>query len=415
MNRKFTLCASFWVCLSLLSQAPFMSAQSNSLAPATSVARYAYAVEANIGDKSPFVAIYSVNPTTGALRPVQLTVPPSDNFGVVIDPSNTFLYLPDGPDVVGYRIAPNGALENLKGSPYTALGGSTIVFTPNGQFAYSNLGSELSLNATTGALTQFGTVTLVGESDDVAITPAGAFLYILNYGAKSISAYAVDQTSGVLTEAPGSPFTTGETVNLYSEAISPNGKFLFVTTYGSPGFTAVLSINSTTGALTPVSGSPFASPGGNTIVDSTGQFLYVGAYENLGAYSIGSSDGALTPLTGSPYTLPSFANSLTFDPTGKFLYVSLAATDEETGVPGIITYSINSSTGTLTQIAADGSYGNQVEALGFVTGAKAVVYTPRYAYATNQVSQSISEWKITDSTGALTAVAGSPLSDANGP
>lgn len=44
-----------------------------------------------------------------------------------------------------------------------------------------------------------------------------------------------------------------------------------------------------------------------------------------------------------------------------------------------------------------------------------MVYTPRYAYATNQGSQSISEWKITDSSGALTAVAGSPVSDANGP
>lgn|GEM_PF-1858975 len=417
MNRILALSVVFCFSLCLLSRVPKASAQSDSHAPATSVARYAYAVEANEGEKDPFVAVYSVNPTTGALRPVQLTVPPSDNFGVVIDPSNTFLYLPDGPDVVGYRIAPNGALQSLKGSPFTLDAGSTIVFAPNGQFAYSNLGGEFSLNTTTGALTQFGTASTNGDNDDVAITPSGAFVYILGYGDKSVSAFAVDQTSGALTEIAGSPFPTGGSDVLYSEAISPNGQFLFVTTYitGSSGFTNVFSINSTTGALTQVSGSPFASPGDNTIVDPTGQFLYVGG-KDLAAYSIDSTTGFLTPIPGSPYTLPAYPNSFSLDSSGKFLYVSLFATGEAyTGVPGIITYSMNSSTGALTQIAANGSYGNQVEALGFVTGAKAVVYTPRFAYATNQASQSISEWKITDSTGALTAVSGSPLSDANGP
>jgi 6-phosphogluconolactonase (cycloisomerase 2 family) len=374
-------------------------------------------VEANEGEKDPYVAIYSVNPTTGSLRPVQLLVPPSDNYGVVIDPSNTFLYLPDGPQALGYHIAPSGALQSLKGSPFTLDGGSTIVFTPNGQFAYSNLGGEFSLNTTTGALTQFGTASTNGNNDDVAITPSGAFVYILGYGDKSVSAFAVDQTSGVLTEIAGSPFATGDSDEPYSEAVSPNGQFLFVTTYitGSSGFTNVFGINPTTGALTQVSGSPFASPGDNTIVDSSGRFLYVGG-KDLAAYSIDSTTGFLTPVPGSPYTLRSYLDAFTLDPTGKFLYASLFATGEDyTGVPGIITYSINSSTGALTQIAADGSYGNQVEALGFVTGTKAVVYTPRYAYATNQASQSISEWKITDSTGALTAVSGSRVSDSNGP
>jgi 6-phosphogluconolactonase len=416
VNRLRAISVVFCLSFCLLGRVPNSLAQGNPPTPATSVARYAYAVTANEGEKNPFVAIYSVNPTTGALRPVQVTVPPSDNFGVVIDPSNTFLYLPDGPDAVGYRIAPNGALQSLKGSPFTLDAGSTIAFTPNGQFAYSNLGGEFSLNTTTGALTQFGTAGTNGDNDDVAITPSGAFVYILGYGDKSVSAFAVDQTSGALTEISGSPFPTGGSDALYSEAISPNGQFLFVTTYmtGNSGFTNVFSINASTGALTQVSGSPFASPGGNTVVDSTGQFLYV-AGENLAAYSINSTTGFLTPLPGSPYSLPAPANAFTFDPTGKFLYVSLVATATYAGVPGIVTYSLNSSTGALTQIAANGSYGNEVEALGFVTGAKAVVYTPRYAYATNQASKSISEWKITDSTGALTAVAGSPLSDANGP
>lgn len=281
-------------------------------------------MEADEGDKNPYVVVYSVNPTTGYLRPVQSLVPPSDDNGIVIDPSNTFLYLPDGPQVLGYHIAPSGALQGLKGSPFTSDGGSTMVFTPNDQFAYSNLGGEFSLNTTAGALTQFGTASTNGNNDDVAITPSGAFVYILGYGDKSVSAFAVDPTSGVLTEIDGSPFATGDSDALYSEVVSPNGQFLFVTTYidGSSGFTNVFSINSTTGALTQVSGSPFASPGDNTIVDSTGQFLYVGG-KDLAAFSIDNTSGFLTPLPGSPYTLPAYPDSFTLAPSGKFLYISL--------------------------------------------------------------------------------------------
>jgi 6-phosphogluconolactonase (cycloisomerase 2 family) len=44
-----------------------------------------------------------------------------------------------------------------------------------------------------------------------------------------------------------------------------------------------------------------------------------------------------------------------------------------------------------------------------------VAYTPKFAYSTNQGSNSISEWTINDGTGALTTVAASPIADKNGP
>jgi 6-phosphogluconolactonase len=421
MNRALVFCTTFCLSVSLPIFAQTPSAQAipaaaSAIPATTTVARYAYSLVANEGQKDPAIVTYSVNPQTGYLRPVQSIVPSGVNYGIVADPSDKFLYIPDGPQILGYSIAANGALQALKGSPFALDGGSTMVFYPSGRFVYSNLGTEFSMNTTTGALTLLGNADPTGLHEDIAITPSGSFVYILE-GDHTISAFSPDPTTGVLTQITGSPFASGITDELYSDVVSPDGKFLFVTseTAGTSGMTAVLSINATTGALTPAAGSPFTTPGGSCIVDATSQFLYVGG-EQLGAYSINSATGALTALPGSPYSLPAPDNAFSLDPTGKFLYASLLATgDTYTGKPSIVTYSINSTTGALTKVNIDGAYGNQVEALAVSTGAKAVVYSPKFAYAANQGTKTISEWTITDSTGALSSVSGSPVADANGP
>jgi 6-phosphogluconolactonase (cycloisomerase 2 family) len=378
------------------------------------VDRYAYALEN--GQQGDFLVGYSINPLTGYLRPLESIALPFDNFGIVVDPSHKFLYIPDGYEIFGYKIAANGSLHTLTGSPFALYGGSTMVFTPNGKFAYSNLEGEFSMNPTTGVLAGIGSADTGGEHVYVAMNPAGSFVYVLN-GDTTISVFSINQTSGVLTEIPGSPFASGET-HLDSEVVSPDGKFLFVTTqpFTPPqGSTAVFGINFTTGALTPVTGSPFSTPtGGNGIaVDPSGKFLYLGG-NNLSAYSINGATGALIPVTGSPYTLPEFANSVTIDPSGKFLYVSIDFSS--TGaVPGVITFSINSTTGALKQVEADAAGMFRAEAVAISTGSNAVVYSPKFAYVTNQGSKTISEWTINDTTGALTAVAASPIADTNGP
>jgi 6-phosphogluconolactonase len=381
------------------------------------VARYVYAVDANAGGGQVEVGAYSMNPATGYLRPLG-SVSSVANFGIVVHPSNKFLYVPDGSEIAGYKIAPNGSLQDLTGSPFALFGGSTLVFTPNGKFAYSNLGTEFSVNSTTGALHQIGSGNRAGRY--VAINPAGSFVYVLDVqpikGQSVISVFSVNQTSGILTEIPGSPFAV-DTQGMQAEVISPDGKFLFVSTPVSSdpsfGSTAVFSINSTTGDITPVPGSPFSTPGGGNgiVVNPTGQVLYfVG--NNLSAYSI-STTGALTAITGSPYSLPAVANSVKVDPSGKFLFVAINSASK--AIPGLITYSVNPTTGALTQIGVDGAALNQVEALAISTGSKDVVYTPKFAYVTNQGSKTISEWTISDATGALTPVAGSPIADNNGP
>jgi 6-phosphogluconolactonase (cycloisomerase 2 family) len=381
------------------------------------IARYAYALEYSAFTPGLVVA-YSVNPVTGALRTLETVQLPSDNYGIVVHPSNRLLYIPDGSQILAYGIAANGLLQPVAGSPFNSPGGSALKFTPNGKFAYTNTGVAYSVNVASGVLTQIGTASVGNLPFDVALAPSGNFLYIPNFHDDTISGFAVNQTTGGLTAISGSPFASGDT-GPTAVVVSPNGKYLFAANASASnvGSNSVFSIDSTTGGLTPITGSPFPGSGaGNGVtIDPTGHFLYV-ASTGIDAYSINQSTGALVAVAGSPYAIPATANGVTVDPSGKFLYAAIFGdlTTAQTS-PDVITYSINTSTGALSRIGSQGVDGNQGESVAISTGPAAVAYTPRFVYATNLASHNISEYTISSTTGALTAVSGSPLGDSNDP
>ena len=73
----------------------------------------------------------------------------------------------------------------------------------------------------------------------------------------TISAFTFDTTTGALTEIAGSPYATGGTATgLVHDA---RGKFLYVANQDASGSIAAFTINLVSGALTPVAGSPFAT------------------------------------------------------------------------------------------------------------------------------------------------------------
>lgn len=381
------------------------------------VARFAYALEYSAHSNGMVVG-YSMNPSTGQLRARETVQLPITNYGITVHPSNKFLYIPDATEILAYTIGTNGFLQPVTGSPFALPGGSALKFIPNGAFGYSNTGAEFSVNTTTGVLTQIGTATVGHIPYDAALSPSGGFLYIPNFQDATISAFTVNQTTGALTAVTGSPFADGD-IEPAAAVVSPSGKYLFVANFstGNAGSISVFSINTTTGALTAVTGSPFtgSGPANGITIDPTGNFLYVAA-NGVDAYSVNQTTGTLTVITGAPYTTPAAPFGVTVDPTGKFLYASIFGnlTTSQTA-PDLITYSINTTTGALTQVSTQGVAGNQGEALAIATGTKAVTYTPKFAYVTNQIDKTISEYSINDATGALTAVSGSPISDTNGP
>src|SRR6202041_2862080 len=61
----------------------------------------------------------------------------------------------------------------------------------------------------------------------VSCTQAGRFAYVANQGSNDLSAYLIDSATGSLTPIGGSPFASTGTTPV-SLTIDPNGQFLYV-------------------------------------------------------------------------------------------------------------------------------------------------------------------------------------------
>lgn len=171
-------------------------------------------------------------------------------------------------------------------------GPSGMVITPSGDRAYvNNYGSPPpgvgSGNATTVRVVDLDTNTIVGAPITVglapaslAITPNGAFVYVINYvdGNPGTGTISVIQTSSntVIDTIPGfsGPFAI---------AITPDGKFAYVTNFGSNNFmpigttVSVVDLSSNTVSATI---NLAIQPSGIAITPD-GHFAYATNYDTL--------------------------------------------------------------------------------------------------------------------------------------
>jgi 6-phosphogluconolactonase (cycloisomerase 2 family) len=127
-------------------------------------------------------------------------------------------------------------------------------------------------------------------------------LYVANNGGSNdISAFAIAAGTGALTPVAGSPFAAGG--NPHSLAVQPFGPFDygsdFLYTANFNGTSSTVSgfrVDVDTGALTALSGSPFAVPVSNYIgMDGNGSYLYVTTGASVVGYSIDPNTGLLFP------------------------------------------------------------------------------------------------------------------------
>jgi 6-phosphogluconolactonase len=105
------------------------------------------------------------------------------------------------------------------------------------------------------------------------------FLYAANTHGDNVSAYSIDTSSGALAAVGGSPFAAG--TGPAGVAADPMGRFLYVANYRSNDVSA-WAIDSSSGALTAVGGSPFAAGTGPSGVatDPTGRYLFLTNYRS---------------------------------------------------------------------------------------------------------------------------------------
>lgn len=357
----------------------------------------------------------------------------------------------------------SGILTGITGSPFTDnfQSNTTVVAAPNGKFIYAISGPEDSKVAafgvgTDGKLYGIGTYSLTGTYPTAAaIDSTGTYLYVTftyqtgetpvspGLGGVTIFPIKSDNTLGTPVTVNGLSYVptgnnpvgiavaapTCTTTPVIKASSTPtcnaagsstaNGwpnVFVYVVDQEPTAPPSILGFaqNTSTGALTPLSGTTFNSSlktwqgysAGVTpsaiAVDPTGRWVYVTdkTSNQVYGYSIDTvNTGNLKALLSSPYATGQYPVAMTIEPRGKYLYV----------------VNFNSSSVSSYAIAADsGSLSSVAGASGFATDTRpnCVTVDPAlgtYLYTSNYLAGTISAGKLSPNTGALTGVANTPF------
>lgn len=192
-----------------------------------------------------------------------LPIPPPTRGSVVVDPQGRFVFVAGGSEILVYAIDPGtGALDPVPGSPFPTPFAGVLAVTPSGRFLLATGGFDVSVYSilADGTLQLVQVVPEGGGPYAVAVAPSGRFVYVMSPSSGGLMAYRMDGETGMLTTVPGSPFSPGGMTPTVV-VVDPSGRFVYVANQGMPPFfpgsVSALAIDSSTGALTPIAGSPF--------------------------------------------------------------------------------------------------------------------------------------------------------------
>jgi 6-phosphogluconolactonase len=258
-------------------------------------------------------------------------------------------------DVSGFIIdRETGTLTTISGSPYptggTTADGFSLAATPDSRFLYAaNDGSAtirmFQIDGNNGELTSIGDPIFTGGAgaNGMKVSPDGRWLALALTRASFhglIAMFSIDPKEGTLTPVPGSPFPVrpfgGPDGAAAGVDINCSSDKLFVAEAGrNTTLIDVFSIDSNTGSLAPIEGSPFMPGVGfnaNVVLLSPDDSLLFASNQGVGtpetANSITvftvASGGSLTVVPGSPFdtgggTVPS---GMATDPAGALLFVT---------------------------------------------------------------------------------------------
>lgn len=293
--------------------------------------------------------------------PYSLSLQPT---AMVVTPNNQFLYVAGVGGIYGYTInSTTGALSALGSGgamAITLLGSVSLDVSPDGQWLLALSQDGASLNEyqinTTGALSAAATPGYSGLAAAqpvpkmVKFSPSGTLVFVA-LGTGGDLVFPFNTTTGVVDTTPANVqvLSTGSsTTGDNALAIDAATKFLYIARSGTNNGIASFAIGAN-GALSSVTGSPFASGAGPfaLVLDSTGKHLYAAnrTDSTISGYTIGIG-GVLTAVTGSPFLSGSTVNSLAVDNSGKYLLAAAGG-----GSPDLTMYSFDTSgTGVLTSV-----------------------------------------------------------------
>lgn len=290
--------------LTAISGSPFegLSSEGQARLTATLDGRFVYTTNG-----SSQIAGFSVNQDTGALTPVPgspFEVGDDIRGGIMAAPNSRFLFASDEDFEVlfVFVIGANGALTQAPGSPYEA-----------GPRPWG-----------------------------IAVDPLSRFVFLTDRSDDTIRAYAINSDTGALTEAPGSPFVSGEGGGLRYPVVDRSGRFLYAT-HANNGEVYAFTINQTNGALT--AAGEFEAGCGPVGIAAHPSFDLIAVANwcfdegsnnptTVSVYSINTSTGALTNVPGSPFEFDVAIHHLVFDPSGRYIYLAAPFADENGQILG---------------------------------------------------------------------------------
>ena len=265
------------------------------------------------------VVMFIVNVGTGMVTKVGTYAAGTSPKSVVFSKSGAHLLVANegSGNVSVFDVQATGALTEVANSPFAAGGPNPnfMTMTPSGNHALiSNFGTNtvavMSFNPASGALAGVaGSPYATGSGPvDIAVTPDGGLVYVVNHTTTTgtVTVFAMD-SAGRLTARPSQTPSTGP----YGIAVSPNGQYAYVAEFGGSGSVLAFRINATTGALTPLTNGTYSTVGLNysIAIDKAGTTVLVTNWGDPGlpvptnkvsAFAANASTGALTPVIGSP-------------------------------------------------------------------------------------------------------------------
>ncbi len=345
-------------------------------------------------------------------------------------------------DVTGVTSSKTGTLQVEVLTSNGSNGARFAYITNNGD----NTVTAYQVDRFTGALSATGTAVTSGTSPQgIGVAASGQFVYVVNSVANSVSGYSINNSAGTLTPFSsilGAPFPVG--TSPVSIAVAPQGGFIFVANSGS-NTVSQFSIDPNTGSLIAI-GTPISVTGVNVpgqtpqaiAVDPSARFVFTAnsTTNNVSAFSIIPGIGALMAAGDPVSTGGSSPQALVVDTTGQFLFVinqssnTISAFSINAGLMGtgaLTLLSSNTQTGASPiAIATSGNFvyvanrdANSISV--FAVGANgsltpsgtpvptgtrpvalAVDPVSQHLYATNFLSNTVSQFSINPGTGALT-------------
>jgi 6-phosphogluconolactonase (cycloisomerase 2 family) len=164
-----------------------------------------------------------------------------------------------------------------------------------------------------GSLAPAGVVDVGAEALSVTVHPSGRFAYAVVDGGRSIFAFQVDSSTGMLSSRVAVEVGDDPSVTRFA----PSGEVAYVIVDGVN--VAVLAVDTATGLLSPASSEAFGTPPRDIAVDPSGKFVFVATAEgSVSSFAVGGAGGLQYVNSSTAGTGPA---EIAVAPSGAFLYV----------------------------------------------------------------------------------------------